>query len=203
MSTNPHQHSSVIRSIKKDVEEVKAISAMAPKVVPMQEEDFDLDQQLEMIAAKVATTMEESKPEPEATVADEGEPLRVQILELLHNHPNAPSVAEIEAWKKKYGNEAVQVIALDPDNIYIYTFLTNSQWDKINQINQSLQGKENMDVMKMMTEAVVRTAVLWPRITPQWFTDCRAGLPRTLYESILISSYFLTPQQALTLTTRL
>ena len=88
--------------------------------------------------------------------------------------------------------------------MYVYTHLTLPQWEKINDLVAKAQGTPMADkINNMIREKVIRTAVLWPKLPPKFFQTCRAGLPDTLYQLILIHSYFLSPQQAMTLTTQL
>lgn len=160
--------------------------------------EMDLDAELDDLAAMV----QEQTPEPEPVPIQEE--IRNDILALLRGKENAPSADQIEMWKQKYGSDAIQLLGLDQDNVYIYTHINLPQWEKINELVAKAQGTPMQDkIQGMIREKVIRTAVLWPTLEPRFFQTCRAGLPDTLYQLIMIHSYFLTPQQAMTLTTQL
>lgn len=170
---------------------------MVPEVVqPAEIEELDLDAELDKLISDAARNRVDS--EVEEPVSTE-EVLRTQILDMFYNHKDAPTPEMIAGWKKKYGENGVQVIAFDSETVYVFTHLTYSQWEKL----QEAQRKGGPDITKAMTDTVLKMAILWPKITPDHFANNRAGLYQTLYEQILVNSYFLSPQQAITLTTRL
>lgn len=226
---NPHDHKSILSTLRESKEEVKAMpkperrmkSPAAPPMMiadeidhdPLElipeihqdpEEEFDLDKEFERISALVEEESQLPPPVTEQPTSPE-ERLRLQILSYLHEHPNAPTVEDIAAWKKKHGQHAVNVVALDPENVYVYTRLSWPTWDKIQRIAEHARSKGDKDPDKVMRESIVCMGVLWPKITPQFFVDDKtpAGLPSTLSELILAASYFLRPEHALNLTTSL
>jgi len=147
--------------------------------------------------------IQEAASEPEVA-----EPIETQIkndiLSLLANREDAPTEEDIGRWKAQYGDEAIQVLGLDKDNVYIYTHITLSQWEKIQSIMQQIQGTaQAANVEKQLRDRVIRSAVLWPPLPKDFFSRCRAGLPDTIYQLIMIHSYFLSPQQAMSLTIQL
>jgi hypothetical protein len=173
------------------------------QVVPVAEEsrmpELDLDAELAALAAEIT-------PEPEEQVIQYPEnSMREDILSLLSQHPDAPSGEQILKWKLQHGDDALQVYALDKKNVFIYTHITLGQWEKIQAIHQQIQqgNPQAMQIEKTIREKVIRSAVLWPELPIDFFQKCRAGLPNSLYELIMLQSYFLTPQQAITLTTQL
>lgn len=191
---NPHDRSAFTRVAEAQIIEL-------PRVT-MEENEFNLEHELDEISKAVAA----AEPEPEVEEVPQVSPeqmLEQQILHMLRSRQDAPTVEQIGAWKAKFGEHAVNVTALDPDNVFVYTFLTVAQWDKIGKLNEALQQKKDENAEKRMKEAIVRTAILWPKLGPDFFQTCRAGLPNTLFDAIMVTSYFLTPQQTLTLTTKL
>lgn len=187
---------SAIDSLKQQAEEFKQIRTPEPVTVP----DVDLDAELDAMLAEV----EEAEAAETPTQVPLDEQLKQDVLALLKDRDDAPTADQIQAWKDKHGQEAVQVLGLDKDNVYIYTHLTLPQWEKINELVAKLQGTPMADeINSRIREKVIRAAVLWPRLEPDFFQTCRAGLPDTIYQLILIHSYFLSPQQAMTLTTQL
>lgn len=167
------------------------------------EDLFDLDAGLDAISAEVQQSVPEEPVEQVQSITP-AEQMRVDILSMLSGHPDAPSEDQIEAWKAKVGQDGLQVIAFDRTNVFIFTHLTLRQWERIQEIMQEAQKSgQGADLQKKLRDTVVRSAVLWPRLQPEWFDTARAGLPDTLYELILVNSYFLSTQQAMTLTTQL
>jgi len=215
--SSPHDHNAIIQSLKEQQAEVKtplvrrkgsSVSigyptpikepAAKPEEEIMPTEVDTLDEELAALEAAI--------PEAEEVLIETNEDhMRKQLLELLHSHPDCPSEEQISAWKAKHGENGVQVMSLDPENIFIFTYLTLSQWEKVQALSEKLQASGgNPNVEKSMKEAVVRTAVLWPKLpATDPFQGKRAGLLSTLFDQILINSYFLSPAQAMTLTTKL
>lgn len=165
----------------------------------MSETNLDMDLQA------IEDMIEEQAPaeEPLQEAVPLQEEMRQEITNLLADREDAPSADQILAWKEAHGQDAIQLLGLDKSNVYIYTHLTVAQWDKIQGIIQKVQGTPMADnIERMIRDNVVRTAVLWPEL-PKALGSMRAGLPDTLYQLILIHSYFLSPQQAMTLTVSL
>ena len=165
----------------------------------MSEDNLDMD--LQAIEDMIEQQAPVEEPLQEAVPLQEE--MQQEIIGLLAQREDAPSDDQILAWKEAHGEDAIQLLGLDKSNVYIYTHLTVAQWDKIQAIIQKVQGTPMADnIERMIRDNVVRTAVLWPEL-PKALGSMRAGLPDTLYQLILIHSYFLSPQQAMTLTTQL
>ena len=64
------------------------------------------------------------------------------------------------------------------------------------------QAKHKKKSQKLK-EKVVLYCVLWPSVDEKWLDYCKAGILDSLYQMILLNSGFLTPQQAMLLTTQL
>jgi hypothetical protein len=164
---------------------------------------FSLDQELEKELETLDKVVEEQAPAPAPSIEDS---MRDEILRHLQQHPKAPSESDIKGWKAKYGESGIQVSAFDSENVFVYTHLTLAQWEKIDALRKKMattSGAEQDATEKRVREAVLKGCVLWPKLDEQFFQTCRAGLPTTLFDLVMINSYFLTPQQALTLTTKL
>jgi hypothetical protein len=133
-----------------------------------------------------------------------GDMMRDQILELLQNTPGAPSEAQINQWKVQHGANGVHVMALGEGDIYIFTHLKRGQWQKIQEVTAKAQETQNADIENVLKEKVIQYATLWPKpLTVEFFYNSRAGVVDSLYQVILLNSYFLSPQQAMLLTTQL
>ena len=163
-------------------------------------EELDLDAELSELESVVSA---EADPQPEPQSSPQNQ-LETDIRQLLESRDDKPTQEQIEAWKAKHGQDAVQLISLDSDNVYIYTHITLGQWERVQTIMQDAQQKGMaQQVEKRLKKKVVKSAVLWPKLTDEFFENSRAGLLDTLYQLILVQSYFLTPQQAMTLTVQL
>lgn len=201
-----HDHQAVLRQldeIKADVR--KPVVPVEKRSKPMEVEEFDLDKELEVVSQAVEE-FEASQPEPEpveATPPAASEQLEAAIIGMLHAAHNAPTPEQVKGWKAKYGQNSIQVIAFDTDNVFVYTHLTVSQWEKMNKLKEGLQKQDAEGADKRMREAILKTAVLWPKLDTEWFQNSRAGLPNSLVEIIMMNSYFLQPSQLLTLTAQL
>lgn len=131
--------------------------------------------------------------------------MKDQILQILSNLENAPSEEIIDAWKEKYGKSGVHVMAFGEDDVYIYHHLTRGEWKKIKEIMNRLKEKSSdaEEIEEKLKEKVVLYCVLFPKTNEEWLDNCKAGVLDSLYQMILLNSGFLTPQQAMLLTTQL
>jgi len=163
------------------------------------DEEVSLDDALNMFLH------EGSEEKEEESVLDQGQAIRAEILSLFLGRADAPEQGTIDAWKAKHDG-AVYVFAADARNVFVYTHLTVSQWEKIQQVLQqkSQAAPEAQQAIEaFLKEKVLREVILWPELSKTFFKTCPAGLPNTLYELIMLQSYFLNPQQAISLTTQL
>jgi len=127
-----------------------------------------------------------------------------QILEILGNTPGAPGQAQIDQWKRQYGANAVHCIAFGEGDVYIFTHLKRGQWQQIQQMAEQIaQQGGNQAMQDKMSEKIVQHAMIWPRLPIEFFVNSRAGVVPSLYEVIMLNSYFLNAQQAMLLTTQL
>ena len=174
----------------------KAKAARPPRRKVQQETTMDFDQELEAAAQQL-----EENDAAEVPVADG---MREQIMELLKNTPGAPSAVQIAKWKAQYGEKGVHVMAFGEGDVYIFTHLKRGQWKKIQELMQKAQQQGQIDVEDMLKEKTVTYCTLWPSPLPiEFFYNSKAGVVDSLYQVILLNSYFLSPQQAMMLTTQL
>jgi len=166
--------------------------------------DLDLDAELEKLSQQVdEAVLSEPEPEPSQAVEAESD-MRSQILTLLKNSSNAPSDAQVKQWKSQHGSNGVHVMALGEGDVYVFTHLKRGQWKKIQEMMAKMQGSgQSTDVEDQLKEKVISHCVLWPRLNVEFFYNSRAGVADSLYQVILLNSYFLSPQQAMLLTTQL
>jgi hypothetical protein len=137
-------------------------------------------------------------------VEQQAQTMQEQILELLRLTPNAPDETQINLWKRKHGNNAVHVMGLGEGDVYVFTHLKRGQWKKIQELMAKAQQSNNTDVEDALKERVLTHCVLWPSsLGTEFFYNSRAGVVDSLYQVILLNSYFLSPQQAMLLTTQL
>jgi len=153
------------------------------------------------IKPKVVEPAEVPQPEVEESVQTD---LKDQILELLEGEENPPSLELISTWKQAYGKNGIHVMAFGEGDVYVYHHLTRGEWKKIKEIMKKMRESENPDeVEEKLKEKVVLYCVLWPSVDENWLDYCKAGILDSLYQMILLNSGFLTPQQAMLLTTQL
>jgi len=217
---SPQQQAALVAASKEDslVKQIQTSSDAirnlrdAPAFVPPVNKAAvkpDLDDELEALAAQAQAEraaaeaqtaeapVEEVNKSPQDRVHD-------AILSNLNGHADAPTLEQINGWKAKYGNSSVQVISFSEDDVFVFTHITLAQWKQVQEIARSVQGTaaaEGIDAK--LQEKVIRSAILWPKLAPDFFHTCHAGLPSTMYEVILLNSYFLSAGQAMTITTQL
>lgn len=179
-------------SLRKDnVERVRP-----PRREVEKEPTMDFDQELEAAAQQLEGNEEDTNVQVDG--------MREQILELLKSTPGAPSAVQIAKWKAQYGEKGVHVMAFGEGDVYIFTHLKRGQWKKIQELMQKAQAQGQVDVEDMLKEKTVTYCTLWPNPLPiEFMYNSKAGVVDSLYQVILLNSYFLSPQQAMMLTTQL
>ena len=105
----------------------------------------------------------------------------------------------------KHGNNSIYAIGMGEGDIYVFTHLKRGQWKKIQEIMGKMQAAdESFDAEDEMKKKVVQYCTLWPAPLPlEFFYNSRAGVLDAIYQSFLLNSYFLSPQQTMMLTTQL
>jgi hypothetical protein len=168
------------------------------ELIPM-----NLEEELQALESEVKPRT--PTPPPEAVIEPQPQAdLKSQILELLDGEDDPPSTEQIEAWKAAYGKNGVHVMAFGGGDVYIYHHLTRGEWKKIKEVMNRMKDSENSDeVEEKLKEKVVLYCILWPSVDEHWLEYCKAGILDSLYQMILLNSGFLTPQQAMLLTTQL
>jgi hypothetical protein len=175
---------------------------------------MDLDRELEELDKKLTQQQvlnktikqEETETEEVEETVTEDDALKNQIMELFKNTPDAPGTRQIAAWKQQHGKNGVYVLGMGEGDVYVFTHLKRGQWKKIQEIMAKMQqsAHEGFDAEDELKQKVVQHCVLWPRpLTVEFFYTSRAGVMDAIYQSILMNSYFLTPQQTMMLTTQL
>jgi hypothetical protein len=190
------------------VEEPKTIIEQLIKPIEKVEPMIDLDAELNKLSSEIEKKKAPPAPPPAPVVqeAPRQEPfvVRDQIMELLAQEPNPPSYETIQAWKDRYGRTGIHVMAFGEGEVYVYHHLTRSEWKKIKELMNKLRESEDADeVEEKLKEKVVLYCVLYPSLNNNWLEYCKAGVLDSLYQMILLNSGFLTPQQAMLLTTQL
>lgn len=206
--------------VNKRAERIKRKKALAKKKAAIQEiakptiietiieesKKMSLDNDLDSILEEAQPKAQEAQAlEPErVTQADSSDNMRQQILGMLANDESAPSLEEIESWKDKYGKNGIHVMSFGDNDNYIYHHLTRGEWKKIKEVMKRLRESENAEELEeKLKEKVVCGCVVWPEANEKWLESSKAGVVDSLYQMILLNSGFLTPQQAMLLTTQL
>ena len=168
---------------------------------------MSLDQELDSLITEAKPKKEEPKVEAEPEVITKetsSDNMRSQILDLLATDPNTPSLEEIDAWKEQYGQNGLHVMSFGDSDNYIYHHLTRGEWKKIKDVMKRLRDSENAEELEeKLKERVVCNCIVWPTADEAWLDNSKAGVVDSLYQMILLNSGFLTPQQAMLLTTQL
>lgn len=197
------------KDMLEDVEEVTVEEAVEedPLELPDPEGlDEEIEKELTRLQAVQAQKQKEAAKEvqkqPEISLEDQQ---RKAIYEALSKIPGAPNEAQIEGLKAKHGKHAINVLALGEEDIYIFTYLKRSQFEKITQLVQAAASSDlKTDADKLMKEKVVQYCVIWPPVSKlEFLYNSRAGVIDTLFQTIMLHSYFITPQQAASLTVAL
>ena len=165
------------------------------------ENKMDLEKELEALSQQA-----EPKIEAKPVIQEETQQvdLKDQILTLLKGEPDAPTEETVVAWKERYGRSGIHVMAFGEGEVYIYHHLTRGEWKKLKELMAKLQESANAnEIEEQLKEKVVMHCILWPSVDPAWLEMCKAGVIDSLYQMILLNSGFLTPQQAMLLTTQL
>jgi len=176
----------------------------------------DTDEDLQKELAKVNRQLEKERKQREVEAAKEApeqpreltqeESIEQQVLHMLRNTKGAPNEAGIAKLKQQYGEKGVYVVALGEGDVYVFTHLRRGQWKMIQEYvgkasqTEAFGGKAD----DMLKEKVLTRCVLFPKVDDERFLhNSRAGVIDTLFELIMLNSYFLTPQQSLALTVTL
>lgn len=164
-----------------------------------------LDRKLQAQQAQQEAITEEVKEEVAEETAGTGDSIKDQVMDLLQKAHGAPSQAQINAWKAQHGQNGVYAIGMGEGDVYVFTHLKRGQWKKIQEVMSKMsQADESFDTEDEMKKKVVQYCVLWPNPLPlEFFYNSRAGVLDAIYQSILLNSYFLSPQQTMMLTTQL
>lgn len=172
------------------------------------EESMNLEEELaaleKELAEKKAAKAAAESPKIEIEEETDQPEMKDQILELLSSDPNAPGVETVNAWKERFGANGIHVMAFGEGDIYIFHHLTRGEWRKIKDLMSKLAETDDQETIEeKLKEKVVLYCVLYPSIDERWLDYCKAGILDSLYQMILLNSGFLTPQQAMLLTTSL
>ena len=161
------------------------------------EANMNFDEELEAMDSELNEKINEGNPEAAGT------DMRSQILDLLNGIKDGPTEQDIANWKAKFGENAVHAMAFGENDVYVFTHLQRGQWKKIQELAAKAQEIGDTDMEDSLKEKVCQYCILYPSLPVEFFYTSRAGVVDSLYQVILLNSYFLTPQQAMLLTTQL
>lgn len=216
-SPTPQQIHENMAALNEEVEEQASAMGvdLAVDYVPLEESEPAMDD-IDIINARLDAQIEARrlKEEAEAAEAPSAPPAEApaemtiedQVRQMLSECKDSPSDRQIAAWKQQFGESGVQVLAMGKGDVYVFTYLTRGSFQKI----QSTMAKAasidglNTDPEQFMMEQVIKQCILWPRpLGVEFFYQSRSGVIPTLYSSIMLNSYHLSPQQAMVLTAQL
>jgi len=156
-------------------------------------------------AAAAERAAQEAERAPEQDPPAEEIAIEDHVRQMLFDQKGAPSEAAIARWKRDFGQDGVQVVALGRGDVYVFTYLRRAAFQKIQQAmakQAQLEGM-NKDPEEFMMEQVLKQCILWPKLKIEFFYNSRSGVIPTLYGSVMLHSYHLTPQQAMVITAQL
>ncbi len=184
---------------------VRKLPQATVKALDPEAELEEMNRQAEVKLAKKREEESRKEAPPAQQEVSPEEALRAQIVGALQSHDRAPSEADIAKWKQQHGENGVYVLALNEDDVFVFTYLRRGQWKKIQQAVANAQKAElTQDPDDTLKEKVLQFTVLWPRpLTIEFFTNSRAGTIDTLFNVIMANSSFLQLSQAMILTTQL
>lgn len=178
-------------------DELDEVNRQAQAKLEARRKELEKEKEAKRVEAESATQQSEN---PE-------DALRGQIIGALKGLKGAPTEANIAAWKREHGENGVYVIALNEQDVFVFTFVRRGQWQKILQATAAAQKAElnqNQSADDMLKENVLKYTILWPRpLTTEFWYNSRAGTIDTLYNVIMANSSFLQLNQAMVLTTQL
>ena len=190
------------KQVTKKVE--RSMPAQSPfAALPQNDDDLDREiARLDAQRAKEAQEKAKKEEKPKEEAASKESPLKAQIFEALAKIPGAPTLQALEAAKHTHGS--IQVVALSEQDIFVFTHLRRSQFKKIQEIVNKAAATEAFadSAEDQLKEKVISRCVLWPKGvgSPEFIYNSRAGVMDTLYNLIMMHSYFMTPQQSMQLT---
>ena len=166
----------------------------------------DLEQELADLDKEINEKVVEADTAPVETPVTQEDIMQIQVMNLFNKREDKPSQAERENWAEEYGKNACKIAAYGDDDVYIYRHLTRGEWKKLREVMRKLQNggsSDNEELTERLKERVVLGAILWPRLEESWLETSKAGVIDALYESIMLHSNFVTPQQAILFTTEM
>ncbi len=152
------------------------------------------EETLEEVAARMGLDMNKltEKKEPAEEVKEDKRPLTV--LERLRKFPNAPEAGDVEMWRTRHA----ELLCFSPseDEMYVFRPLNRLEW-------KSLKTKLANVEEDHLHEFIVGKCVLWPNLDSTKIAASRAGLAKTLYNLIMVGSYFLPDEIAMSMVEKL
>ena len=183
----------------KNIKKIKRAKTTMTLDQELEEMNKKLDAKMQAQESETIEEQEEIREEPaQGSIKD-------QVMDLLKKSHGAPTETQIAQWKAQHGQNGVYAIGMGEGDVYVFTHLKRGQWKKIQEIMSKMQATDDsFDAEDEMKKKVVQYCVLWPNPLPlEFFYNSRAGVLDAIYQSILLNSYFLSPQQTMMLTTQL
>ena len=120
--------------------------------------------------------------------------------------PDAPKKDVIEGWKSRFGK--VNAYAPNDDDLFIFRALRRMEHRNIAKdmqvLSESAAAKADEGLVEQtLFESVVKVAVLYPQITPEFLSSSPAGLIPVLYNLIMRLSHFVDMDKAIVSTFKL
>lgn len=122
------------------------------------------------------------------------DPVRAQldeIVDLLKDDNNPPSIVDMEGWKDLYGQINISSV-LGDHRLYIWRVLRRPEY-------RSIAESGAMSNEDRYQDAVIRKCMLYPQPTVEWMREQPAGVVPTLFKQIMYKTGFVPEEMALAL----
>ena len=165
-----------------------------PQTAPVEQPMIDPPPQRVLEDLKASVAQEKKGVTPETLMSDDP-------YVILEQFKGAPPKAQIEHWKSIYNNK-VFILTISMDEAYIMRAIDRQTYQKL---YSDIMSKEETQMRKesLLQEEIVRRCMLWPQVSPGWYTDSAAGTIPTLFEMTMELSNFINPALAMQLVRKL
>lgn len=137
----------------------------------------------EVILSKAVEDPVETKSYPQIT----------KLVEILKDFENTPDEVQLQEWKEVHGS--FYMSSVSGDDLFIWKAIKRQEYKTLfASMSQVADNKQNM-----LEEFLVRRCLLWPKATPDWMQNTKAGVVTTLFRQIYFKSGFISDDQAMSM----
>lgn len=178
-----------------------------PRVAPQPEVKMqDQEDKFAALNAAMDNVDQAMEPEPQGLTAEQF--LYQRAVQILAEQGIKDPVDWLTKFKEKYGR--VSSMSVFGDKVFFYQYLPRSVWKRIQSQQRAFadKGRGDDELMENLKRNVIQSCLLYPSFQTadkqeSFYTTTEAGLVDSLYEAIMLSSSFFSPQQIMNLTVKL